>query len=769
MTFNGSFDTRKSTGSDYRSITLGDVWAMAGAPRATAKAQAQAIIPSSYRAADARSHDAQRTRGAYACLTLDVDKGNLEGATVLGAMRAWAGDGVAMLVYSSSSAQADVRKWRGMIPLAQPLRHADWHDLQSSFFDAIAAHTGVQPDHALARAGQPVYLPNVPPDKRGSDGEPLFYEHVALGGAGLEWADDLVAAVRQARERDHAAAEAARARRQSLTVAAEAGGGRDAKSRIEAFNAAHLIDDLMLSNGYTQRGQSRDWRSPYQTSESYATRNYGTHWVSLSDSDQRAGLGQAMGSGAGCCGDAFDIYAHFEHGGDKKRALRALWDADRATSAPDKRIIDTIHALTSITPADAGFGEHLDDDFDPPAAAPAAPQADDDLAALAKLGVIFGDDLPEEYEAPNELVQGLMTQGSLTVVYGDSNSGKTFFALSVAGAISNGSECYGRKTEKGLVVYLASEAPGSIKTRIQALKKHHGCNFENLAIVPVPLNFYDGDGHANDVVAMVKAVERIKGMPVRLLVGDTLARMSAGANENSGEDMGPVMARFDRVASATGAALMIIHHNGKDSAKGARGWSGIRAHIDTEIEVVEANGVRTATVTKQRELASKGEAIGFRLEVVEMGVTKFGDVATTCVALPDDTASVATPAAKKPKLLTEAQRTGIATYCAAADAGHAVALETGEFFGVHDDHWRAEFYRSRPPSSSPEASRKAYDRARDALHADGLLVKNQNGFFRITAPQVTICEADFVAKNPKNTTTPPKTGDNRKQKPPWLV
>jgi hypothetical protein len=115
--------------------------------------------------------------------------------------------------------------------------------------------------------------------------------------------------------------------------------------------------------------------------------------------------------------------------------------------------------------------------------------------------------------------------------------------------------------------------------------------------------------------------------------------MSAGANENSGEDMGPVMARFDAVAQATGAAMLIIHHNGKDQAKGARGWSGIRAHIDTEIEVMEKDGIRSATITKQRELPGKGETIYFRLEVVEMGITKFGKPATTCVAVPDETVS----------------------------------------------------------------------------------------------------------------------------------
>jgi len=272
---------------------------------------------------------------------------------------------------------------------------------------------------------------------------------------------------------------------------------------------------------------------------------------------------------------------------------------------------------------------------------------------IGKLKVVFGDQLGNDYEAPDELVEGLMTIGSSVVVYGDSNSGKTFWALSVATAIATGTDCYGRQTDSGLVIYLASEAPASIRSRMQAIKKYHKCNLENLVMVPVPMNFHSGNQDANDVIELVRAIEQIKGKPVRLIIGDTLARMSAGANENSGEDMGPVMARFDQVATATGAALMIIHHNGKDAAKGARGWSGIRAHIDTEIEVAEREGVRSVTVTKQRELPSKGQVIHFKLEVVEMGVSKFGNPATTCVAIADNDAKLQ----KKPTKHDENMRT----------------------------------------------------------------------------------------------------------------
>lgn len=256
-------------------------------------------------------------------------------------------------------------------------------------------------------------------------------------------------------------------------------------------------------------------------------------------------------------------------------------------------------------------------------------------AATERLNVVFADALGSEFNPPDELVEGLLTVGASSVVYGDSNSGKTFFVLDMGCAIARGVEWMGRKTEPGLVIYLATEAPASIKTRIQAYQKHHNCTVPNFAIVQTPVNFHRDNKDTKDIVTMVEEVERALGQKARLIVGDTLARISSGANENSGDDMGPIMERFDYLARKSGAHVLIIHHNGKDAAKGARGWSGIRAHIDTEIELKDENNIRTASITKQRELGGKGDNICFKLNVVQMGVTKWGKPATSCVVVQD--------------------------------------------------------------------------------------------------------------------------------------
>ena len=252
------------------------------------------------------------------------------------------------------------------------------------------------------------------------------------------------------------------------------------------------------------------------------------------------------------------------------------------------------------------------------------------------LSVAFADELPETFTPPDELVEGVLTAGDGSVLYGDSNSGKTFFVIDMAAAVARGVRWMGRNTEPGLVVYLAAESPASVRGRLQAYQRHHGVRVPNFAIVQSPIDLFDGDADTEAVIAVVRQLERQRGQKVRLIVGDTLARLSAGANENAGQDMGLVVRRFDRIRSACNAHFLLIHHSGKAAANGARGWSGIRAAVDTEIEVTDSPTGRCAEITKQRDLSTKGERIGFRLDTVTLGTTKWGAAATSCVVVPTD-------------------------------------------------------------------------------------------------------------------------------------
>jgi hypothetical protein len=129
-----------------------------------------------------------------------------------------------------------------------------------------------------------------------------------------------------------------------------------------------------------------------------------------------------------------------------------------------------------------------------------------------------------------------------------------------------------------------------------------------------------------------------------------MSRALTGGAEDA-EDMGLLLKHADLVRHETGTAVLFVAHCGKDAAKGIRGWSGIRAAIDVEIEIVknDADPPHIATITKERDLMSGGR-FGYTLKPVELGRNQRGRMVTTCIVEP--ACEVKKPASKTK--LTEA-------------------------------------------------------------------------------------------------------------------
>ena len=92
------------------------------------------------------------------------------------------------------------------------------------------------------------------------------------------------------------------------------------QSPIKHFNSLNALKNVLLQYGYLkQSDRGNNYRSPLQTSASYATTIKGHRWISLSASHAAAVLGRLCFSG--CSGDAFDLYVYFPHNGDFNAAL----------------------------------------------------------------------------------------------------------------------------------------------------------------------------------------------------------------------------------------------------------------------------------------------------------------------------------------------------------------------------------------------------------------------------------------------------------------
>jgi len=238
-------------------------------------------------------------------------------------------------------------------------------------------------------------------------------------------------------------------------------------------------------------------------------------------------------------------------------------------------------------------------------------------------------------EGNKPLIKGLLDCGAMSVLYGASNVGKTFVALDLAFHVAAGLPWRGRSVTKAAVVYVAAEAGRGIHRRVAALRQHYAAEIAaleargesvTLSIVPCPIDLRDDKGDTEALIGLIKAAAAAMGAEPGLVFIDTLSRAIAGGDENSSVDMGAFVKHADRLRGATKAHTSVVHHSGKDTSKGARGHSLLRAAADTEIEIADGR----IEVTKQREMEG-GQVIGFRLKEVILGADPDGDIITSCV------------------------------------------------------------------------------------------------------------------------------------------
>lgn len=102
-----------------------------------------------------------------------------------------------------------------------------------------------------------------------------------------------------------------------------------------------------------------------------------------------------------------------------------------------------------------------------------------------------------------------------------------------------------------------------------------------------------------------------------------------------------------------GAAVLLLHHPGKDATRGGRGHSSVLGAVDSEFEisVVEAGGekLRVVSIRKQKDLPHC-EEFAFKLASVTLGTDRRGKAITSCIVEWCDTP--AAPKSGRPRLIT---------------------------------------------------------------------------------------------------------------------
>lgn len=337
---------------------------------------------------------------------------------------------------------------------------------------------------------------------------------------------------------------------------------------------------------------------------------------------------------------------------------------------------------------------------------------------LIERGKLFGRlrvlTVADALDAParDYLLRGLIAPRELSLWWGAPKCGKSFLLLRLAYGLALGLGMWGRRAPKRCrVLYVAAEGEGGFAVRLIALRDalgDAGGAFRYIAqraVVGPP---------SGDLQAVIDAA---RDMRADVVVLDTLARTFGAGDENAAKDMGGFVTSVDKLREDTGAHVAIIHHGRKDGAD-TRGSGALAGAADLIVKVTKGeNGEPGAATVEAAKDDADGDALGFRLRLLDLEPDADGEARRTCIA------EEAEAGARSGKPLPPAARTAL-RFLADLVLAEGSPLPQGAAWpepglsGVREVRWREEC-ESRHLSSAATAQsrdrvfRDAAQRLRD--------------------------------------------------------
>jgi len=164
---------------------------------------------------------------------------------------------------------------------------------------------------------------------------------------------------------------------------------------------------------------------------------------------------------------------------------------------------------------------------------------------------------------PNELVEGLIHQGTKAVLASGSKVGKTWILLDLALSVATGTPFLRWPTTAGRVLFLNFEIQRVfVRSRLATLMQRRDIKSAD------DLDIWNLRGKTADFEALVaNIIEATKDKRYALIVLDPIYKAMVGKSENMAGGVGALCNQLERLAEATGAAIVFAHHFTKGNAK----------------------------------------------------------------------------------------------------------------------------------------------------------------------------------------------------------
>lgn len=320
----------------------------------------------------------------------------------------------------------------------------------------------------------------------------------------------------------------------------------------------------------------------------------------------------------------YNIVCPFEHEHTTESAESATVYYPAHTGGYSFAAIKCLHAhCAHRMPRDylEGLGISDLDDFEDISDQEIVPETQDKPNRFA---LTWAKEFADSGKPPRWLVKDIIPENSIGYLYGPPASGKTFLAFDMVASIARGIPWSGHKTQQGCVVYVCAEGAYFFRNRVKAYMQANDLESLDIAVLdsnPDLLKKAD----IKDLVAACKSL----GVEVAAVVLDTYASCMSG-DENSAQDVGQVLKACKYMQRELETVVMLIHHSGKDIAKGARGNSSLRAGVEFEFQVTQIGGLVAFENKKQKDGPGDIEH-HFKLKEITIGIDDDLDEIKSCI------------------------------------------------------------------------------------------------------------------------------------------
>jgi|GEM_PF-2188438 len=577
--------------SPARYINMPELLKMAASPTIGPKNSAQALTP--YRA-PAKTKEVARV-SQYHALVIDHDKDSLSADQV---RQIYLRYRLPALIYTTASHTLEAPRYKVVVPLKYPIPFEKFTEL------AIGAARLLGTDLSQSHDAQVFYAPNKLTndadyqwfdDTQGRTIDPLNEAHPFIGACADRYLDH----IEQQREKADQASSKPKTFSQS------------GSSIIDMVCAQYGIVDELRARGYkltrpnlllSPASSSGSPGVVVLTGEDGKQRVYSHH----GETDPLSNLNHS-----GHALDVFDVICTLDYNGDTAAAVRELApkvdeqaQKIRQREFAEKKAQDEAPALFSVS-------------IEP---TPTHEQAPEDTDREQEHGFRFQPigGLLKTIHPPAWLVKGVIERDSLAVIYGEPGHGKSFIAMDLAATVATGTDWHKHQTTPGAVFYIAGEGVNGIARRFKAWEIDRRIDLSSapLCVSSTPIAL-DDPGSASKVKQAITAMAEQQQQTPVLIVVDTLARNFAG-DENGTKDMNQFIRCMDAIRLAWKATILIVHHTGKDTTRGARGSSVLKAAIDTEFSAsMDENKIICLQAHKMKE-AELPRPMAFKLQGVQL-------------------------------------------------------------------------------------------------------------------------------------------------------